>query len=73
MDVLSINTLRIVLVGLSAVAALVAAAFGMWVVAGVLTVGVLAHGGMWLYLANERKAQHEELHQGVESLLRDES
>lgn len=72
MDVLSINTLRIVLVGMTALAALAAMAFGMWNVAAVLWVGVAAHGAMWMWLATQRRAEHERLHQGVAALLRDE-
>lgn len=46
----SLNTARIILVALAAFAAVVAALLGLWVVAGVLMVGVVAHGAMWVYL-----------------------
>jgi hypothetical protein len=46
----SINTLRAILVGSAALAALVAAVFGRWLVAGVLAVAIAAHGAVWLYL-----------------------
>ena len=72
MDALSINTLRIVLVGLTALAAVAAMVFGMWNVAAILLVGVVAHGGMWLWLASQRRVEHERLHEGVAALLRDE-
>jgi parvulin-like peptidyl-prolyl isomerase len=73
MDALSINTLRIVLVGLSALATVVAVSFGQWVVAGVLGVGVVAHGAMWVWLAQQRTREHDELHRNVEDLLREEA
>lgn len=56
MDALSMNTLRIVLVGATAIAVLAALAFRMWTVAGVLSVGVVAHGLMWLHLRRDRAA-----------------
>jgi hypothetical protein len=46
----SLNTFRAVLVALAALAAIISAVFGQYLVAAVLGVGVLAHGGMWLYL-----------------------
>lgn len=52
----SLNTMRAILVAGAVVAAIVAAAFGMWSAAGVLMVGVLAHGGMWWYI--HRRGTH---------------
>lgn len=46
-----LNTLRAILVGLAAVAALILAVEGQWLATGVLTVAIVAHGLMWLYLA----------------------
>lgn len=63
------NTLRIVLVGLTAIAAIVSAVFGMWTVAAWLTVGVVAHGLLWMHLLRQREREHDELHRGVEELL----
>lgn len=63
------NTLRIVLVGLTAIAAVVSAVFGLWAVAGWLTVGVVAHGALWVHLHRQREREHEDLHRGVEELL----
>lgn len=70
MDALSMNSLRIVLVGATAIAAAVAAVYGMWTVAAVLTVGVVAHGLLWVYLAQQRRREVDELHRGVDDLLR---
>jgi hypothetical protein len=52
LDVLDngLNTLRAVLVGLAVVAALILAFNGAWLATGVLSVGIVAHGLMWLYL-----------------------
>ena len=46
----SLNTMRAILVACAVFAAIVAAAFGMWTVAAVLTVAVAAHGAMWVYI-----------------------
>jgi membrane protein implicated in regulation of membrane protease activity len=70
MDALSMNTLRIVLVGLTAIAAAVAAVMGLWQVALYLTVGIAAHGALWWWLHRQRTEEHDELHRGVEELLR---
>lgn len=70
MDALSMNTLRIVLVGLTAIAAVVAAALGLWSVAIFLSVGIAAHGTLWWWLHRQRAEEHDELHRGVEELLR---
>lgn len=67
---LSMNTLRIVLVGFTALAAVIALALGSFFVAAILTVSVLAHGGMWLWLAAKRREQADALHADVEDLLR---
>lgn len=72
MDALSMNSLRIVLVGATAIAAVVAAVYGMWTVAGVLSVGVVAHALLWLYLAQQRRREVDALHAGVDDLLRQE-
>jgi hypothetical protein len=52
----SLNTMRAILVAGAVVAALIAAAFGVWSAAGVLTVGVVAHGAMWWYI--HRRGAH---------------
>lgn len=72
MDALSMNSLRIVLVGATAVAAVIAALYGMWTVAAVLTVGVVAHGLLWVYLAQQRRREVDEIYRGVNDLLRQE-
>lgn len=72
MDALSMNSLRIVLVGATALAAVLAALYGLWTVAAVLAVGVVAHGLLWMYLARQRRRDVDELHRGVNDLLRQE-
>lgn len=64
------NSLRILLVGAAAIAAATAAVYGMWAVTGVLTVGIVAHGALWLYLHRQRENELAELHRGVDELLR---
>lgn len=70
---LSMNTLRIVLVGLTVLAVVVALFLGQWEAAIYLSAAVAVHGGLWLFLARQREARHEELHAGVEQYLRDET
>lgn len=48
--VASINTMRAVLVGGAVVAALIAAAYQLWVVVGILLLGILAHAALWWHL-----------------------
>lgn len=70
---LSMNTLRIVLVGLTVLAVVIAVALGQWEAALYLSAAVAVHGGLWVLLAKRRDQRHAELHAGVEQLLRDES
>lgn len=69
---LSMNTLRIVLVGLTVLAVVIALVLGQWEAALYLGAAVAVHGGLWLFLAKQREARHRELHTGVEQYLRDE-
>lgn len=69
---LSMNTLRIVLVGLTVLAVIIAVFLGQWEAALYLGAAVAVHGGLWLFLAKQREARHQELHTGVEQYLRDE-
>lgn len=69
---LSMNTLRVVLVGLTGLAAVVALFLGQFQAALYLGAAIAVHGGLWVILARQREAQHDELHAGVEQLLRDE-
>jgi hypothetical protein len=67
------NTLRIVLVGLTVIAAIAAFVVGQ-VQAGVyLTAACLIHGALWWVMAKRRAEEHAELHAGVEQLLREEA
>ncbi|HEY8339197.1 MAG TPA: hypothetical protein VIK95_04980 [Egibacteraceae bacterium] len=43
------NLMRAILASCAAIAAIFAAAFGMWTVAGVLLVAVACHIAMWVY------------------------
>lgn len=68
---LSMNTLRVVLVGLTVLAVIVAVFLGQWEAALYLSAAVAVHGGLWLFLGKQREARHQELHAGVEQYLRD--
>ena len=68
---LSMNTLRVVLVGLTVLAVIVAVFLGQWEAAVYLSAAVAVHGGLWFFLAKQREARHQELHAGVEQYLRD--
>jgi hypothetical protein len=70
---LSMNTLRIVLVGLTVVAAVASFVLGQIQAGLYLTAGCLVHGGMWWTHARRRAEEHAELHAGVEELLREEA
>ena len=52
-----LNGVRTALVISAAVAALSAAAFGQWVMAGMLTAGVAVHGYGWWYLYKRHQRQ----------------
>lgn len=69
---LSMNTLRVVLVGLTVVAALASFALGQVAAGFYLTAAVLVHSALWWSMAKRREADHAEMHAGVEALLRDE-
>ena len=69
---LSMNTLRVVLVGLTVLAVVVAVFLGQWEAAVYLTAAVAVHGGLWLFLAKQREQRHQALHAGVEQYLRDD-
>ncbi len=69
---LSMNTLRIVLVGMAVLAAIIAFALAQWAAGIYLTAAVGVHGALWLYLGKQRDSEHAELHAGVETMLRDQ-
>lgn len=69
---LSMNTLRVVLVGLTVLAAVVALFLGQVRAAAYLGAAVVVHGALWVWLARQREQRHSDLHAGVEQLLRDE-
>lgn len=70
---LSMNSLRVVLVGLTVLAVGIAAALGQWEAVLYLGAAVAVHAGLWVFLARQREQRHAELHAGVEQYLRDES
>ena len=70
---LSMTTLRVVLVGLTVLAVIVAVFLGQWEAALYLSAAVAVHGGLWWFLAQQREARHEALHADVEQYLRDGS
>lgn len=69
---LSMNTLRVILVGLTVLAAVVALALGQVRAGLYLGAAVAVHGALWVYLAKQREQRHRELHERVEEYLRDE-
>ena len=69
----SMNTLRVVLVGMTALAAVIALFLGQTSATLYLTGAVVVHGALWVHLARKRDAEHEQLHTGVEQYLRDEN
>ncbi len=68
---LSMNTLRIVLVGVTVLAVAVSAFLGQWQAVLYLSSAVTVHVGLWLFLAKQRQQRHEALHAGVEEYLRE--
>lgn len=70
---LSMNTLRVVLVGLTVLAALAAFVLGQVEAGLYLTAACLVHFALWWAMARRRQAEHDEMHADVEQLLRDES
>jgi CHASE2 domain-containing sensor protein len=55
----SLNTLRAVLVGIAFIATLLLAFDGQWIPAAVLSVGLLAHAGLWVWLRAEKRRDAE--------------
>jgi hypothetical protein len=51
-----LNGVRTALVVTAVIAALLAAAFGQWIMAGMLTAGVAVHGYGWWYLYRRNSA-----------------
>lgn len=51
----ALNILRVVLVACSLVATILLATQGEWVPVAVLSLGILAHFGLWAYLRAERR------------------
>lgn len=50
MDYLNLNTARAILVGATVLAVLFTLVAGEWIAAVVLSVGVVAHGLMWVWM-----------------------
>jgi CHASE2 domain-containing sensor protein len=55
----SLNTLRAVLVGIAFIATVLLAVDGQWVPTAVLSVGILAHAGLWVWLRAEKRRDAE--------------
>jgi CHASE2 domain-containing sensor protein len=55
----SLNTLRAVLVGIAFIATVLLAFDGQWIPAAVLSVGIAAHGGLWVWLRAEKRRDAE--------------
>ena len=65
----ALNTLRAILVAFAAVAAVLLGLRGEWTPALVLTVGIVAHGLLWVYLWRQRRRDSEQAIAGFERLL----
>lgn len=60
LDVDALNTLRAILVGFTAIAAIMLGFRGEWFPAGVLGAGILAHMVLFAYLRAQRRRDAEE-------------
>ena len=67
----ALNTLRAILVAFAAVAAVLLGVRGEWTPALVLSLGIAAHGLLWIYLARQRRRDSEDAIAGLERLLAD--
>jgi hypothetical protein len=67
----ALNTLRAILVAFAAVAAVLLGVRGEWTPALVLTLGIVAHGLLWVHLWRQRRRDAEEAVLGFERLLAD--
>lgn len=56
----AINTLRAILAGTAAVAAVLAAVYGLWLTVAVLAVGLAAHGLLWVRQYRDARARSAE-------------
>jgi len=65
----ALNTLRAILVACAAVSAVLLGLRGEWAPALVLTVGITAHGLLWLHLRRQRARDRDETIAGFERLL----
>ena len=65
----ALNTLRAILVAFAAVAAVLLGVRGEWAPATVLSVGIVAHGLLWMYLWRQRRRDSEQAIAGFERLL----
>ena len=65
----ALNTLRAILVTFAAVAAVLLGVRGEWAPAIVLSVGIVAHGLLWMYLWRQRRRDSEQAIAGFERLL----
>lgn len=65
----ALNTLRAILVAFAAVAAVLLGVRGEWAPAIVLSVGIVAHGLLWMYLWRQQRRDSEQAIAGFERLL----
>lgn len=56
----TINMFRGLLVAGAVLAAIIALAYQQWAAAGILLVGILAHAGLWVYLAKQRSTSGDQ-------------
>jgi hypothetical protein len=65
----ALNTLRAILVAFAAVAAILLGVRGEWTPALVLSLGIVAHGLLWVYLFRQRRRDAAAAIAGFEQLL----
>jgi len=65
----ALNTLRAILVAFAAVAAVLLGVRGEWTPALVLTLGIVAHGLLWVHLFRQRRRDGAAAIEGLERML----
>ena len=65
----ALNTLRAILVGFATVAAVLLGFSGEWLPAGIMALGIVAHGLLWAHLWRQRRRDRDATIAGFERLL----
>jgi hypothetical protein len=66
----ALNTLRAVLVGFAAIAAVLLGVRGQWVPTAIMVAGIAAHAGLWIHLRAQKRREAEEFPLGRLSVER---